>query len=85
MLTEYIEQAMRKAHYEVMENGRFFGAIPPCAGCWGEGATLEECRDELRGALECWILVGVRHGDKLPEIDGIDLNPKAYAEADQMA
>ena len=76
---------MRKAHYEVMETGRFFGSIPACRGCWGEGATLEECRDELRGALECWILVGVRHGDPLPVIDGIDLNPKAYAETDQVA
>jgi predicted RNase H-like HicB family nuclease len=85
MLTEYIDHAMRHAHYELMENGRFFGSIPPCRGCWGEGATLEECRDELRGALECWILVGVRHGDQLPVIDGLDLNAKAYAEADQVA
>jgi predicted RNase H-like HicB family nuclease len=85
MLTEYMDLAMRKAHYEVMENGHFFGTIAPCRGCWGEGTTLEECRDELRGALECWILVGVRHGDELPVIDGIDLNPKVYAETGQMA
>jgi predicted RNase H-like HicB family nuclease len=68
-----------------MENGRFFGSIDPCKGCWGEGATLEECREELRGALECWILVGARHGDALPVIDGIDLNTKEYAEANQVA
>jgi predicted RNase H-like HicB family nuclease len=69
MLTEYIENAMRRAHYEMMESVRFFGSIALCRGCWGEGATLEECRDELRGALECWILVGVQHGDSLPVID----------------
>jgi len=85
MLTEYIEGAMRHAHYEMMENGRFFGSIPQCRGAWGEGATLEECREELRGALECWIVVGLRHGDELPVVDGIDLNQKAYAEADQVA
>jgi predicted RNase H-like HicB family nuclease len=85
MLTEYMDQAMRAAHYEVMETGRYFGSIPPCRGCWGEGATLEECRDELRGALERWILVGVRHGDTLPVIGGIDLNPRVYAETDQVA
>ena len=82
MLVEYIEKAMRHAHYELMEDGRFFGEIAECKGCWGEGATLEECREELRGALECWILVGARHGDELPIIDGIDLNAKAYAETD---
>ncbi len=85
MLTEYMEHAMHKAHYETTENGRFFGSIHLCRGCWGEGSTLEECRDELLGALECWILVGVRHGDELPVIDGIDLNPKIHAETDQVA
>ena len=82
MLSEYIQAAMRQAHYELMENKRFFGSIAPCKGAWGEGATLEECREELRGALECWIMVGLRHSDTLPVIDGIDLNAKAYAEAD---
>ena len=85
MLTEYLAHAMRQAHYELMENGRFFGSIPPCQGAWGEGATLEECREELAEALEAWIVTGLRHGDRLPVIDGIDLNAQAYAETDQVA
>jgi len=85
MLTEYIEHAMRKAHYQLMENGRFFGSIASCPGCWGEGATLEECRDDLRAALECWIMVGMRHGDELRAIDGIDLNSRFHAQTDQTA
>src|SRR5208283_567988 len=56
MLTDYIQRAMRHAHYEVMENGRFFGSIPECRGVWGEGVTLEECREELEGALDAWII-----------------------------
>lgn len=85
MLTEYIQCAMRQAHYEMMENGRFFGSIPACRGDWGEGATLEECRDELAGALESWIIAGLRHGDTLPVIDGLDLNRNEYPEAHQVA
>lgn len=85
MLTDYIRAAMRQAHYELMENGRFFAKIPPCRGAWGEGATLEECREELKDALEGWIIVGLRHGDSLPVIDGIDLNQKEHAEADKVA
>ena len=81
MLTEYIQAAMRHAHYELMENRRFFGTIADVKGAWGEGTTLEECRAELQGALECWLMTGIRHGDDLPVIDGIDLNAKAYAEA----
>jgi predicted RNase H-like HicB family nuclease len=83
MLTQYIKAAMYEAHYELMENGRFFGSIPSCQGCWAEGATLEECRDELESTLEDWILLGVQFGHKLPVVAGIDLNPQpAYAEAD---
>ena len=84
MLTEYIQRAMRHAKYEIMENGRFYGEILECPGTWGEGTTLEECRDELQSVLEDWLMVGIRLGDPLPVIDGIDLNPKPiYAQADQ--
>jgi len=34
---------------------------------------LEECRDELQSVLEDWLLVGIRFGDPLSVIDGIDL------------
>jgi predicted RNase H-like HicB family nuclease len=80
MLTEYVQAALREAHYELMESGRFFGSIPSCHGAWGEGATLEECREELRGALESWIAVGLRFGHHLPAVGGIDINVKAEAE-----
>jgi predicted RNase H-like HicB family nuclease len=88
MLTKYIEQAMRQAHYEAMEDGRFFGSIARCKGAWAEGATLEECRDELQRVLEDWILLGLHLGHKLPVIDGINLNRSvrktaSYAEAHQ--
>jgi predicted RNase H-like HicB family nuclease len=84
VLTEYIEAAMRHAHYEKMESGRYWGEIPQCPGAWGEGATLEEAREELRRTLESWIIVGLRHGDQFEVINGLDLNLRpAYAEADQ--
>ena len=81
MLTKYIEAAMHEAHYELMENGRFFGSIPSCQGAWADGQTLEECRDELQSVLEDWILLGVKFGHELPVVAGIDLNfPVAHAE-----
>ena len=52
MLTEYIQNAMRLAHYELMENGRFFGTIPGCKGLYAEGKTLEQCREELQSTLK---------------------------------
>ena len=81
MLSEYIQAALRHAHYELMENGRYFGSIPECEGAWGEGATLELCREELRGALESWIIGGLRQGDTLPVLDNIDLNARDLVNA----
>ena len=84
MLIQYIQAAMRNAKYEPMENGRYFGRIPQCKGVWGEGKTLEECREDLEGALQDWIVIKLRFDHKLPVIAGIDINPgKAlkYAEA----
>jgi predicted RNase H-like HicB family nuclease len=74
MLTEYIQSAMRHAHYELTENRRFFGTISGCKGLWAEGKTLEECREELQSALEDWLLLGLQLGHSLPVIDGINLN-----------
>jgi predicted RNase H-like HicB family nuclease len=74
MLIDYIQAAMRHAHYELIENQRFFATIPPCKGLWAEGATLEECREELQSTLEDWLLLGFQLGHKLPVIDGMNLN-----------
>ncbi len=74
MLTNYIHAAMKKATYELLEDGTFYGEIPECEGVWGNGKTLEECREDLQDALEGWIILGLRLGHTLPVIDAIDLN-----------
>ena len=74
MLTEYMERAMRKAHYDLMENGRFFATIPNCKGLWAEGKSLEKCREELRSTLEDWLLLGLQLDHNLPVMDGISLD-----------
>jgi predicted RNase H-like HicB family nuclease len=83
MLLRYIQTAMQHAVFEPMEGGRWFASIPHCPGLWAEGDTREKCLEELQSALEDWILVKVRHGDTMPVIDGVDINPQPlYAETD---
>ena len=72
MITEYLEEAMRQAHYEIMENGRYWGEIQPLQGVRAEGESLEECRETLREVLEDWLLVGLRRGHRIPIIGGRD-------------
>ncbi len=72
MLTRYIQAAMRRARYEMIEGEKpYYGHIPPCPGVWATGETLEDCREELQEVLEDWLSLGLRLGHPIPEIDGI--------------
>ena len=79
MLTDYVQAAMQKAKYKILDGGEgFFGEIRGFKGAWANAHTLEACRDELREVLEDWMLVRVRLGLPLPVLDGINLNrPRA--------
>ena len=75
MLTEYVNVALKKAHYEILaEEEGFYGSIPGLQGVWANASSLEACRTELRQVLEEWIVLGLRKGHPIPEIDGINLN-----------
>ena len=83
MLTAYIQAAMRHARYEIIEDPQpFYGAIPECQGVWATGRTLEACREELQEALEDWIVLGLRLGHPIPEIDGLPVPQEKLEPAD---
>jgi predicted RNase H-like HicB family nuclease len=74
VLNQYIAAALRRAHYEVLENGEgFYGSIPELTGVWAQASTLEECRDALSSALEDWLLFSLLRQHAIPVIGGIDL------------
>ncbi len=74
MLTDYLQAAMRRAHYEILpEDRRYYGEIGGFDGVWASADTLEACRDELRDVLEEWVLFQVSQGLALPTVDGNEL------------
>ncbi len=76
MLTAYIQAAMRRAHYEMLDDHEgFYGSIPECQGVWAQADTLEACREELQEVLEGWIILSLRLGHAFPVIAGLDLTP----------
>ena len=79
MLTEYVQAAMRKARYEILEDGIFYGEIPGFQGVFATAETLEQCRQQLQDVLEDWILLGLRMGHHLPEVDGLSLEMRKEA------
>ena len=87
MFEEYLNAGMRLATYEILENNEgFYGCIPSAQGVWRNAQTLEECRDELRSALEKWNLFKIAYGDNLPVLGGFSIpnyrNLKSYSLVD---
>ncbi|NOR79064.1 MAG: type II toxin-antitoxin system HicB family antitoxin [Methanophagales archaeon] len=69
MLTEYIEVALSKAKYEMIEDEEpYYGDVPELEGVWATGKTLEECRKNLVEVIDGWILVRLRKGFPIPPI-----------------
>jgi len=81
ILSYYVEQAMEQAVYDKLEDGTFFGRIPPCKGVSAIAETLSGCQNELRSVLEDWILLGLKMHHSLPVIAGVDLNQEPVRES----
>ena len=77
LISDYIEEAMKRAHYEIIEDEEpYYGEIKELKGVWATGKTLEECRNNLREVLEEWIIINLNRGIKLPKLGNISLEIK---------
>ena len=79
MLFEYIQKALRKAEYKLLDNGTWFAEIPGFEGVWANAQTVEECRIELQEVLEEWLVLKIRCRDPIPEIEGAEIRIKEAA------
>ncbi|MGH2632889.1 MAG: type II toxin-antitoxin system HicB family antitoxin [Tepidiformaceae bacterium] len=80
VLTDYIAAGMRRAWIKALEDGSFAGRIKDCPGVLAFADSPELCMDELRSTFEDWVLLGLKFGDPLPILDGIDLNKEPLLE-----
>lgn len=77
MLTEYLQAAMARARYELLEGGEgFYGEIPGFQGVFAQADSLEACRDELASTLEDWLLFRISRQLSIPVVAGLDLTVK---------
>ena len=61
MLTEYIEEALKRARYEIINDEEpYYGEVPELRGVWATGKTLEECRKNLKEVIEGWLIVSIK-------------------------
>ena len=77
MLTEYIEEAMKRARYERIEDTEapFYGESPELPGVWASAATLDSCRRELKDTLEGWVLISVKRSLPIPKLGDCESIP----------
>ena len=82
MLTEYIDEALCRARYELIDDPEtpYYGEVPDLPGVWASGETLEACRQELKDVIEGWILVSVKQSLPIPS-----LGPREIKEVDAKA
>ena len=75
MLTEYIDAALGRARYELIEDGEtpYYGEVPELPGVWASGRTLEECRRELKDVVEGWILLSVKRSMHIPALGDVEI------------
>lgn len=67
MIFEYIQEALKHAKYEIIDDEEpYYGEIPALKGVWASGKTLEECRQNLADVLDNWIVVRLRKGLSIP-------------------
>ena len=80
MLLEYIQEALRRAKYEIIKDEEpFYGEIPDLKGVWATGKTLEECRENLREVVEGWILVSLKKELPIPALGTFEIKEAQVA------
>ncbi|MEW6738547.1 MAG: type II toxin-antitoxin system HicB family antitoxin [Nitrospirota bacterium] len=74
MLTEYIEEALKRARYEIIDDEEpYYGEIDELKGVWASGKTLEECRNNLKEVVEGWILLSIKRGLPIPPLGKVEI------------
>ena len=73
---------MGEARYALLdEDEGFYGEIPACRGVYAQAKTFEQCREELAGTLDDWLLFRISRQLPIPPVKGIDLTVREVAEA----
>jgi predicted RNase H-like HicB family nuclease len=71
--------------YEIIDDPEpFYGEVPELQGLWATGKTFEECRMNLRDALEDWIAAHLVWGYPVSFLQGhmIQVSKEPMAVAD---
>jgi len=78
-LAEYVEEVVRRAVVTCEADG-CTATVPSLEGCLSYGESPEEALQNLRDAVEAWVLTAIRFGDPVPDLDDLCLAYTAPSE-----
>jgi len=71
---EYVKEILKTAEYRKDPGLRCVVAIASVLpGCMTQGDTFEEARENLIDAVELWLTAGLREGQEMPVVNGVQL------------
>ena len=70
-ISDYVQAALKRAHYEVDENDVVVAHVPNASGFFSQGESFEEARDNLRDAIEGNVILALQLGLPIPPIEDI--------------
>ena len=69
MLNEYIQEALKRAKYEIIEDKEpYYAEISELKGVWATGKNLEECRKNLIEVIEGWLILSIKKDLPIPKL-----------------
>jgi predicted RNase H-like HicB family nuclease len=76
VIRQYVEEALRTARYEKLDNGTYYAEVPRLQGVLATAPTLERCRNQLAEVVEEWVLVRVARGLDVPSLGKVTVRVK---------
>ncbi len=76
MIIQYVDRALHRAHYRLIEDGAFCATVPGLPGVIATGPTVETCRNQLAEVVEGWVLMRVARGLRVPALGGVTVHVK---------
>jgi len=66
MISDFIKSSLKRAKYEKLKDGTYYGEIKGLRGLWANAKTLKKCKEEMKEVLEDWLVIKIQHGDSVP-------------------
>lgn len=73
-LKDYVAELLKTAEYKKDRKlDCVVAVVPLLPGCMTQGDNFEEARTNLIDAIDLWITVGLREGEDMPVVNGVQL------------